>query len=308
MKDQAKITLVQLTYDEKKTEKNADSVIDRMPAFFQQAADNGSDLIVFPEYVLGQRITVGHERVQRFFALARRHNMYAIAGMVETHNERWSTTALMVDRAGNLLGRYYKTHPASGPAPHWWPPREGNDSEARGWLGNQFKVFHLDFGPIGILECYDGYFPEAWGCTSFSGAEIILWINGRNGFIEDSHCIFAAKAYGCVVGANITNGRNTGFAAPNGAPSPILIAEGPHAQGGEEMRLYPRIKEPGDACVHATIDLARLRHHRKHLRTMHQRRPELYGLLTQEVKMWQDYPDIPWDWPECEAMVNRSQL
>lgn len=295
MKDQAKITMVQLTPGD-----GPDSVLDRMPAFFDQAAEYGSDLIVFPEYVLGQRITTDHPRVQKFFGLAQVHGMYAIAGMVESHNERWSTTALMVDRRGNLLGRYYKTHPASGPPPHFWPPLEGADHEARGILGDRFKVFHLDFGPVGILQCYDGYFPEAWGCTSYLGAEVILWINGRDGMIEDSHCIFAAQAYGCVVGANITMGKNTGFAGPGGVVS--------GAGAREEMRLFPRIKEKGDACVHATIDLKGLRWHRKHLRTMHQRRPDLYRLLTQDVKIWQDYPDIPWDYPECADFVNKSQL
>lgn len=296
MKSQARITLVQLT-----DSGDPESVIERMPAFFEQAAGYGSDLIVFPEYVLGQRITVGHKRVQQFFKLAERHSIYAIAGMVETHNERWSTTALMVNRQGDLLGRYYKCHPASGPGPHWWPPLPDCDGEARGILGGQFKVFHLDFGPVGILQCYDGYFPEAWGCTSFAGAEIILWINGREGMVEDGHCMFAANAYGCVVGANITNGKNTGFAGPFGK---FVEADG----SPEEARLFPRISEPGDACVHAAIDLDKLRHHRKHLRTMHQRRPDLYGLLTQDVKMWQDYPDIPWDYEACADVVNKSQL
>lgn len=293
LKDRAKITLVQLT-----DQGDPDSVIGRMPAFFEQAAEYGSDLIVFPEYVLGRNITVQDPNVQKFFALAKEHNMYAIAGLVESHGQKWTTTALVVDRSGNLLGRYFKTHPASGPPPHFWPPVKGSDAEARGVLGNQFKVFHLDFGPIGILECYDGYFPEAWGCTSFEGAEVILWINGRGGMIEDAYCIFAARAYGCVVGANITNGRNTGFAGS------VVAAEGRR----EEMRLFPRIKEPGDACVHATINLAALRHQRKHLRTMHQRRPELYGRLTEEVKIWQDYPDVPWDRPECQEFVNKAQL
>jgi len=290
----AKITLVQLT-----TQGGPDSVIARMPDFFVQAADYGSDLIVFPEYVLGNRISIDHERVQRFFSLARQYKMYAIAGLVENHGKRWATTALVVDREGNLLGRYLKSHPASGPPPHFWPPLKDRDHEARGVLGSQFKVFHLDFGPIGILQCYDGYFPEAWGCTSYSGAEIILWINGRRGMVEDSHCLMASKAYGCVVGANITNGRNTGFAGPG-----CIQAEGVR----EESRLFPRIKEPGDACVHATVNLSRLRWRRKHLRTMHQRRPEMYTLLTQDVKMWQDYPEVPWDYPECPEFVNRAQL
>ncbi len=296
MKDLAKVTLVQLTDNG-----DPDSAIERMPRFFEEAADYGSDLIVFPEYVLGQRITVTHERVQRFLNLTNKHNMYAIVGMVESHGEQWSTTALMVNRDGSLLGRYFKSHPASGPAPHFWPPLEGQDHEARGILGSQFTVFHLDFGPVGILQCYDGYFPEAWGCTSYAGAEIILWINGRDGIVEDSHCLFASSAYGCIVGGNITNGRNTGFASPGGA---CIQAEGER----EEMRMFPRIKEPGDACVHATIDLKWLRIIRKNLRTMHQRRPDMYGLLTQDVTMWKNYPDTLWAYPECPQFVNKSQL
>jgi len=295
-KYRCKITLVQLTDNG-----DGDSVIARMPAFFEKAAAYSSDLIVFPEYVLGKRITVEHERVQKFFALAREYKMNAIAGLIESHGKKWATTALVADRSGNLLGRYYKCHPASGPPPHWWPPIKGHDGEARGILGNQFKVFHLDFGPIGILQCYDGYFPEAWGCTSFNGAEIILWINGRSGYIQDSFCIYPAWVYGCVIGANITNGKNTGFAGPKGK---YIIADGK----AEETRLFPRIKGPGDNCVHAGIDLKGLRRYRKHLRTMHQRRPELYGRLTEDIKIWQDYPDIPWDHPECAELVNKAQL
>jgi len=163
-------------------------------------------------------------------------------------------------------------------------------------------VFRLDFGPIGILQCYDGYFPEAWACTSYEGAEVILWINGRGGMIEDYFCKMAAHAYGCVVGANISNGRNTGFAAPPGGD--MVIAQGEP----EPARLFPRRSEDGDGCVHAVINLARLRWARKHLRTMHQRRPELYHRLLEDVKLWQDYPDVPWDYDEAWDLVNKAQL
>jgi len=295
----ARITLVQLT-----TGADVAPPIDRMPAFFEQAAAVGSDLVVFPEYVLGNKIGPEDDVAQKFFALAQKHRINAITGCVERHgNDQWCTSAWVVDRNGNLIDRYLKSHPASGPAPHFWPPLPGNDSEARGVLGSQFKVFPLDFARIGVLQCYDGYFPEAWGCTSYLGAEIILWINGRDGIIEDSYCLTAAQCYGCVVGGTITVGRNTGFAGP-GCVAPL----GDYTDPPEEMRLYPRIKKKGDACISAVINLSELRWKRKHLRTMHQRRPEMYGLLTQDVKMWQDYPEIPWDHPECAAMVNKAQL
>jgi predicted amidohydrolase len=296
MKSYAKITLVQLT-------SNPDSanVLTRMRAYFEQAKEQGADLIAFPEYSLGSRIPFSHNNIQGFLQLAKEYTIYAVAGFVEIHGSQWATTAIMVDKSGNLLGRYLKTHPASGPPPHWWPPMDGQDAEARGILGSDFKVFNLDFGRVAVLQCYDGYFPEAWACTAYAGAEVILWINGRKGMIEDYYCMAAAHAHGCVVAANISDGKNTGFAAPI---VDCLYAEGDR----EEARLFPRIKEPGDACIHATIDLDILRWHRKHLRTMHQRRPELYHRIIQDVRTWHDYPDIPWDYPECEQLVNKSQL
>lgn len=297
MNNKAKITLVQLTDNG-----NPDDAVKRMSQYFQQAAEYGSDLIVFPEYILGRKVPITHRTVQKFYDMARQHKMYAIAGLIENHAKKWATTALMVDRSGNLLGRYLKCHPACGPYPYFWPPVDGNDMEARSVLGNQFKVFHLDFGPVGILQCYDGYFPEAWGCISYSGAEIVLWINGRPGMVEDSYCIMPSRCYGCVVGATISNGKNTGFAAAQ----ELGWLEAPGEP--EESRLFPRIKKPGDACVHATVNLENLRKTRKHLRTMHQRRPDLYGLLTQDVKMWQDYPDIPWNRTEAPERVNKAQL
>ena len=293
MKSQAKITLIQLTDNG-----NADTALERMPAFFERAAEHGSDLVVFPEYILGRKIPVTHSRVQKFCALARRHRVYAVAGLVEARDNAWSTTALLVDRTGAIIGDYRKIHPAGGTEPHYWPPLQKND-ETLGVLGSEFKGFCLDFGTVGILQCYDGYFPEAWGCAAFTGAEILLWINGRRSMVEDAYCISAAHAYGCVVGANVSNGWNTGFAEPRVR---CIAADGSR----EEMRLFPRIPHKGDACVHAAIDLAMLRHHRKHLRTMHQRRPELYGALTQPWKMWQSYPEIPWDYPECLEWVNKK--
>ena len=53
MKDSARITMVQMM----DTGNEAPS-IERMPAFFEQAVENGSDLIAFPEYILGNEIKI----------------------------------------------------------------------------------------------------------------------------------------------------------------------------------------------------------------------------------------------------------
>lgn len=297
MRDTARVSLVQLTTT------GDGHVIDRMTSFFESAAEAGSDIVVFPEYILGHRIPSDHPDIASFRALAKKHGMYAITGLVESHGTRWATTALLVGRNGDVLGRYLKTHPASGDPPYFWPPVSESPSvaEARGNLGGQFRVFSLDFASVGILQCYDGLFPEAWGCTSYLGAEVIFWINGRDGSLESHYCLTAAECYGTIVAANITDGFNTGFATPGPR---CLVADGTPEPG----KLFPRTTHSGDQVIHAELNLAELRKRRKHLRQMHQRRPDLYGILTQDVRIWQDYPDIPWIHPEAEQLVNRSQL
>ncbi len=141
---------------------------------------------------------------------------------------------------------------------------------------------------------------DAWACAGWSGAEILFWINGRSPMLQNAFCITAAHCCGCVVAACISDGWNTGFAEPRTA---CIKASGAR----EEMRLFPRIPHKGDGCVHATINLATLRVHRKHLCTLHQRRPELYGSLTRPVALWQNDPDIPWSHPDCDRFVNRAQ-
>ena len=103
-RDSAMITMVQLTSDA-----GTPPAIDRMPAFFEKAADLGSDLVVFPEYVLGDMITPRDVVARQFFALAAKHKINAITGCVERQaKDQWSTSAWVVDRGGNLLGRYLK--------------------------------------------------------------------------------------------------------------------------------------------------------------------------------------------------------
>ena len=196
-------------------------------------------------------------------------------------------------------------HAAAGGGEFCWPPVPGTDNaEAHGYLGADFKVFNLDICRIGIIQCYDGLFPEAWGCTAAYGAEIILWINGRKNMVQDAYCISAAHAYGCIVGANISNGSNTGFAEPRSMKECIISNHGER----EEMRLYPRIRTKGDNSVTANIDLYELRRARKHLRTQHQRRPSTYSAITRPYEWWLDYPEIPWELKIADKYVNRASI
>ena len=104
----------------------------------------------------------------------KKNNIYVIVGgWEEFENGEYSNTAFLFGRDGKIIGKFNKVHPAVGSPPYFWPPNK-NDEEWNMKCGTDFPVFELDFGTIGIMTCYDGYFPESARILSLKGAEIDL--------------------------------------------------------------------------------------------------------------------------------------
>jgi len=97
--------------------------------------------------------------------------------------------------------------------------------------GNEFPVFHTDFGTIGIMICYDVYYTEPARQLAEQGAEIILlpiWGGDRT--------LAAARAI-----------ENQVFLVSSGYDFPTYIMD----HDGKKIAEAP---QPGTAAV-ATIDL-----------------------------------------------------
>ncbi len=79
----------------------------------------------------------------------------------------YHNTAVVIDADGKILGKYRKMHIPDDPGFHekfYFVP---------GDLG--FKSFKTRFATIGVLVCWDQWFPEAARLTALSGAEIIFY-------------------------------------------------------------------------------------------------------------------------------------
>ncbi len=268
---QVKVAAVQmLGYDKTDVPRPGFDPSDAVVPYIEKAAKDGAQLVVFPEYLLG-RISVPGPQTERISKAAAAGSIYVIVGCWEVYEDgSFANTALLFDRTGKIVGKYHKVHAAVDHfegEPPWSKPPKGRDTD---WFirndpewamkrGDAFPVFDLDFGRIGILTCYDGWFPETFRILSLKGAEILVWINGRRGTVEDF--IVKSAMFQDEV-AMITTNQAYGAGTMIGAwPARIMAA-----------RL-----EPKEDYIIATINLAQVRQARKNSRNHQQRRPELYG-------------------------------
>ncbi len=98
-----------------------------------------------------------------FGALAQQHDLYIVVPLVEREGHLIYNTAALVGPDGQLIGKYRKVTLPRGECDKGIEP------------GTQYPVFQTRFGKLGIMICYDGFFPEPARRLSLNGAEIIAF-------------------------------------------------------------------------------------------------------------------------------------
>ena len=93
---------------------------------------------------------------------AREDHTYIVACMLERDGGKAYDTAVLVDRQGRIAGKYRKVH---------LPLAEVEGGETP---GSEYPVFDTDFGRIGILICWDIFFPETVRILRLEGANIVF--------------------------------------------------------------------------------------------------------------------------------------
>jgi N-carbamoylputrescine amidase len=103
-----------------------------------------------------------------FCKLARKHRVVVIASLFEKRASGiYHNTAAVIDADGTLLGTYRKMHIPDDPLyfeKFYFTP---------GDLG--FKAWQTCYAKIGVLVCWDQWYPEAARLTAMQGAEILFY-------------------------------------------------------------------------------------------------------------------------------------
>jgi predicted amidohydrolase len=167
--------------------------------------------------------------------VARARKAWIVAGIYEREGNAVYNTAVLLNREGELAGKYRKVY----------LPRE--EVERGLTPGVNFPVFDTDFGKVGLMICYDVFFPDPARQLATQGADLLLMpIWGGDEHLAKARAI-----------------ENGVFLAASGYDHPTYIMD----PLGERLS---QATEQGAAAV-ATIDLSK-RYNLKWLGEMRTRR------------------------------------
>lgn len=236
-------------------------------------APKGTDLICFPETFSVASIEREKERpledkdshTPRFLdvlgkAAAKRSACLALGLPYDRQN-----VTFLLDRKGREVGRYVKCQLTAG------------ERKRKVREGKTIPVIEMDFGRVGVLVCYDLYFPEHARALALAGAEILLHptriMNAPSEKAFEALCLARAAENVCW------------FLASSFCPPP------PFEYGSWQARSFVADpvgtilaevgREPGICAARVDLDF-RLRRPEGYLweEFVRRRRPDLYGILS----------------------------
>jgi predicted amidohydrolase len=143
----------------------------RMSEVLDRAAAHRPDLVLLSETYADRGVnqttaetaqTIPGPATRLLAAQAKRYRTYVAASINEREGDRIYNTAVLLDREGRLVGKYRKSH---------LPMEEGERGVTP---GSAYPVFETDFGRVGMMVCWDNWFPEVARALRLAGAEIVL--------------------------------------------------------------------------------------------------------------------------------------
>ena len=207
-------------------------------------------------------------------AIAKETGVVIIASLFEKRAQGlYHNTTAVLDADGTYLGKYRKMHIPDDPAyfeKFYFTP---------GDLG--YKIFKTKFANIGVLICWDQWYPEAARLTALMGAEILFyptaigWATSQDAATnEEQYNAWQTiqRSHAVANGVHVVSVNRVGF-EQNGAmkfwggsfvsnPLGSLLAKASHDE--EEVMVVP-------------VDLSKTDSYRTHWPFMRDRRIDSYG-------------------------------
>ncbi len=215
-----------------------------------------------------------------FQALARKHGVVVIASLFERRaSGLYHNTAVIIDADGSLVGRYRKMHIPDDPLYYekfYFTPGDAG-----------FRAGDTRFGRIGVLICWDQWYPEAARLTALQGAEILFyptaigWHPGEkaeHGARQHGAWETIQRAHAVANGCYVAAVNRIGTERPEGGDG--IEFWGQSFVAGTSGEILAKAGTDREEVMLVPVDLAQVDTTRTHWPFLRDRRIDAYGDLT----------------------------
>ena len=217
--------------------------------------------------------------------LARQWKVVIIASIFEKRAPGlYHNTAVIMDADGSILGVYRKMHIPDDPLYYekfYFTPGDTG-----------FKTWRTAYGPVGVMVCWDQWFPEAARLTALQGAQILLYPTAigwhpseraKYGQAQREAWELMHRAHAVANGCFVCAPNRVGFErlidAPRASGDGIEFWGGSIVVGPDGQVLARGSTEKEEVLV-VPCDLRRVEFSRTHWPFLRDRRIDAYGELT----------------------------
>jgi N-carbamoylputrescine amidase len=202
-------------------------------------------------------------------ALAQELNIVIVASLFERRaSGLYHNTAVVLDTDKGIVGTYRKMHIPDDPGyyeKYYFTPgdsqADANDNSTAG-----FRPIDTSVGKLGVLVCWDQWFPEAARLMTLAGADILLyptaigWDNADDKEEQDRQIdawITIQRAHAIANGVPVAACNRTGLETPQNENSGGINFWGSSFVAGPQGEILARAASNEDDLLIVSLDLAR---------------------------------------------------
>jgi N-carbamoylputrescine amidase len=219
---------------------------------------------------------------EAFCKLAKKRQVVIIVSLFEKRAAGvYHNTAAVIDADGSLLGSYRKMHIPDDPLYYekfYFTPGDTG-----------FKAWPTRYGKIGVLICWDQWYPEAARLTALQGAEILFYPTaigwhprekGRIGAMQHDAWETIQRSHAVANGCYVAAVNRVGLEILDGVGGDGIEFWGQSFVAGTSGEILAKASADKEEILIVPVDLSKVDDTRTHWPFLRDRRIDAYGNLT----------------------------
>lgn len=235
--------------------------------------------------------TIPGPSTQRLAALARECQLVLVSSLFERRAAGlYHNTSVVFETDGQVAGIYRKMHIPDDPGfmeKFYFTPGDGEISGGPG-----FRPIQTSVGKLGVLVCWDQWYPEAARLMALAGADLLLYPTAIGWDPRDDDAekqrqrnawTLSHQGHAVANGLPVLSCNRTGFeAAPDSGPG--IQFWGSSVILGPQGEILAQASQDHDEILYGEIDLERSEHVRRIWPFLRDRRVDAYGDLSRRFR------------------------